>query len=72
MARKLIINGGAIRPTGLLFYLMFYSCFLMLDLFSKLKKKDIYIYIYIYIYTIVVLASEPVGGRSRAIELPCF
>ena len=20
----------------------------------------------------VVLASEPVGGRSRAIELPCF
>ena len=26
----------------------------------------------IYIYTIVVLASEPVGGRSRAIELPCF
>ena len=27
--------------------------------------------IYIYIYTIVVLASEPVGGRSRATELPC-
>ena len=28
-----------------------------------------------YIYrktTIVVLASEPVGGRSRATELPCF
>ena len=22
--------------------------------------------------TIVVLASEPVGGRSRATELPCF
>ena len=27
--------------------------------------------IYIYIYKIVVLASEPVGGRSRATELPC-
>ena len=26
---------------------------------------------YIYI-KIVVLASEPVGGRSRATELPCF
>ena len=27
----------------------------------------------IYIYKkIVVLASEPVGGRSRATELPCF
>ena len=28
-----------------------------------------------YIYrktTIVVLASEPVGGRSRATELPCL
>ena len=24
------------------------------------------------IKTIVVLASEPVGGRSRATELPCF
>ena len=33
----------------------------------------IYIYIYIYIlYRIVVLASEAVGGRSRATELPCF
>ena len=31
-----------------------------------------YIYIYIYIYKIVVLASEPVGGRSRATELPCL
>ena len=31
-----------------------------------------YIYIYIYIYKIVVLASEPVGGRSRVTELPCF
>ena len=30
------------------------------------------IYICIYIYKIVVLASEPVGGRSRATELPCF
>ena len=29
------------------------------------------IYIYIYI-KIVVLASEPVGGRSRATELPCY
>ena len=29
--------------------------------------------IYIYIYNIiVVLASEPVGGRSRATELPCY
>ena len=26
----------------------------------------------IYIQKIVVLASEPVGGRSRAIELPCL
>ena len=27
----------------------------------------------IYIYTNCgVIASEPVGGRSRAIELPCF
>ena len=26
----------------------------------------------IYIKTIVVLASEPVGGRSRVTELPCF
>ena len=27
----------------------------------------------IYIYKkMVVLASEPVGGRSRATELPCF
>ena len=27
----------------------------------------------IYIYTkIVVLASEPVGGKSRATKLPCF
>ena len=25
-----------------------------------------------YINKIVVLASEPVGGRSRATELPCF
>ena len=25
-----------------------------------------------YIYKIVVLASEPVGGRSRATELPCY
>ena len=25
----------------------------------------------IYIKQIVVLASEPVGGRSRATELPC-
>ena len=29
-------------------------------------------YIYICIKQIVVLASEPVGGRSRATELPCF
>ena len=28
--------------------------------------------IYIYKTKIVVLASEPVGGRSRATELPCF
>ena len=28
--------------------------------------------IYIYIKQIVVLASEPVGGRSRATELPCL
>ena len=27
---------------------------------------------YIYIKKIVVLASEPVSGRSRATELPCF
>ena len=27
---------------------------------------------YIYIQKIVVLASEPVGGRSRATELPCY
>ena len=26
----------------------------------------------IYINKIVVLASEPVGGRSRATELPCL
>ena len=26
----------------------------------------------IYIYKKLVLASEPVGGRSRATELPCF
>ena len=26
----------------------------------------------IFIKKIVVLASEPVGGRSRATELPCF
>ena len=26
----------------------------------------------IYIKKIVVLASEPVGGRSRVTELPCF
>ena len=26
---------------------------------------------YTYIKKIVVLASEPVGGRSRATELPC-
>ena len=26
----------------------------------------------IYIKQIVALASEPVGGRSRATELPCF
>ena len=26
----------------------------------------------IYIKKIVVLASEPVGGRSRATELPCY
>ena len=28
--------------------------------------------IYIYITKIVVLVSEPVRGRSRATELPCF
>ena len=28
--------------------------------------------IYIYETKIVVLASEPVGGRSRVTELPCF
>ena len=28
--------------------------------------------IYIYIYINVVLASEPVGGRFRATELPCY
>ena len=27
---------------------------------------------YIYITKIVVLVSEPVRGRSRATELPCF
>ena len=27
--------------------------------------------IYIYIYKVVVLASEPVCGRSRATKLPC-
>ena len=31
-------------------------------------KRDLYC---IYINKIVVLASEPVGGRSRATELPC-
>ena len=34
-------------------------------------SRDLYP-IYIYIQKIVVLASEPVGGRSRATELPCF
>ena len=28
--------------------------------------------IYIYITKIVVLVSEPVRGRSRATELPCY
>ena len=28
--------------------------------------------IYIYITKIVVLVSEPVRGRSRVTELPCF
>ena len=28
--------------------------------------------IYIYITKIVMLVSEPVHGRSRATELPCF
>ena len=32
----------------------------------------IYIYIYTCITQIVVLVSEPVRGRSRATELPCY
>ena len=39
---------------------------------GNLYPINIYIYIYICIYKMVVLASEPVGGRSRATELPCF
>ena len=38
---------------------------------SRLGTVGIYIQ-YIYITKIVVLVSEPVRGRSRATELPCF
>ena len=38
---------------------------------SRLGTVGIYIQ-YIYITQIVVLVSEPVRGRSRATELPCF
>ena len=37
----------------------------------ELGTVGIYIQ-YIYIIQIVVLVSEPVCGRSRATELPCF
>ena len=38
---------------------------------SRLGTVGIYIQ-YIYITKIVVLVSEPVRGRSRATELPCY
>ena len=38
---------------------------------SRLETVGIYIQ-YIYITKIVVLVSEPVRGRSRVTELPCF
>ena len=36
-----------------------------------IQYRYIYIYIYRYMQKNVVLASEPVGGRSRVTELPC-
>ena len=38
---------------------------------SRLGTVGIYIQ-YIYITKIVVLVSDPVRGRSRATELPCY
>ena len=39
---------------------------------SKVVSPDSRRTVGIYKTKIVVLASEPVGGRSRATELPCF
>ena len=57
-----------------LYYFMGVCCIvfdidgMLFEFFMNFLNMDIYI----YIYKIVVLASEPVGGRSRATELPCF
>ena len=40
--------------------------------FPQIVDRDRDSPIYIYITKIIVLVSEPVRGRSRATELPCF
>ena len=40
--------------------------------FPQIVDRDRDSPIYIYITEIIVLVSEPVRGRSRATELPCF
>ena len=40
--------------------------------FPQIVDRDRDSPIYIYVTTIIVLVSEPVRGRSRATELPCF
>ena len=40
--------------------------------FPQIVDRDSRNLYQIYIYKSVVLASEPVGGRTRSTELPCY
>ena len=76
-------NVGVVWGGGVIFFLHFMLFPTFLE--KNNKKQNIFLFrktivdrdsgnLYpIYIYKqIVVLASEPVGGRSRVTELPCF